>query len=154
MTTENLIINGVDHAKFDLEWAKHGGVFVVLYLPTMDSLYYTIVQQRAVQIKSKNAIEVWRSDTPVIEVLTDLEKHPEFIVRMATPDECKAAGIEYIARTASEQSPLDLQRRTQAAERYAEKLRGIFHVNMLKAYPQKSHKEISDEIDNAMKEVK
>ncbi len=22
---ENLIINGVDHAKFDLEWAKHGG---------------------------------------------------------------------------------------------------------------------------------
>ena len=94
--TENLIIDGVDHAKFDLEWAKRGGVFVVLYLPTMDSLYYTIVQQRVVQIKSKNAIEVWRSDTPVIEVVTDLEKHPEFIVRMATPDECKAAGIEYI----------------------------------------------------------
>ena len=22
----NLIINGVDHAKFDLEWAKRGGV--------------------------------------------------------------------------------------------------------------------------------
>ena len=93
---ENLIINGVDHAKFDLEWAERGGVFVVLYLPTMDSLYYTIVQQRVVQIKSKNAIEVWSSDTPVIEVVTDLEKHPEFIVRMATPGECKAAWIEYI----------------------------------------------------------
>ena len=96
MTTENLIIDGVDHAKFDLEWAKRGGVFVALYLPTMDSLYYTIVQQRVVHIKSKNAIEVWSSDTPVIEVVTDLEKHPEFIVRMATPDECKAAWIEYI----------------------------------------------------------
>ena len=33
-------------------------------------------------------------------------------------------------------------------------LRGAFHVNMLKAYPQKTHQEISDEIDNAMKEVK
>lgn len=94
--TENLIINGVDHAKFDLEWAKRGGVFVVLYRPTMDSFYYTIVQQRVVRIKSKSAIEVWRSDTPAIEVVTDLEKHPEFIVRMATPDECKAAWIEYI----------------------------------------------------------
>ena len=94
--TENLIIDGVDHAKFDLEWAKRGGVFVVLYLPTMDSLYYTIVQQRVVQIKSKNAIEVWSSDTPAIGVVADLEKHPEFIVRMATPAECEAAGIEYI----------------------------------------------------------
>ena len=92
----DLIINGVDHAKFDLEWAKRGGVFVVLYLPTMDSYYYTIVQQRVVRIKSKSAIEVWRADTPAIEVVTDLEKHPEFIVRMATPDECKAAWIEYI----------------------------------------------------------
>ena len=96
MTEQNLIINGVDHAKFDLEWAKRGGVFVVLYLPTMDSLYYTIVQQRVVQIKSKNAIEVWRSDTPVIEVVTDLEKQPELIVRMATPFECEEADIEYI----------------------------------------------------------
>ena len=33
-------------------------------------------------------------------------------------------------------------------------LRSAFHVNMLKAYPHKSHQEISDEIDNAMKEVK
>ena len=154
MTDQNLIIDGVDHAKFDLEWAKHGGVFVVLYLPTMDSFYYTIVQQEVLQIKSKKTIEVWSSDTPGIEVVTDLEKHPEFIVRMATPAECEAAGIEYIARTASEQSLLDLQRRTQAAERYAEKQRGIFHVSMLKAYPQKTHQEISDEIDNAMKEVK
>lgn len=93
---ENLIINGVDHAKFDLEWAKRGGVFVVLDLPTMYSLYYTIVQQIAVQIESKNAIEVWGSDTPVIEVVTDLEKQPEFIVRMATPDECAEEGVEYI----------------------------------------------------------
>lgn len=26
MTTKNLIINGVDHAKFELEWVKKGGV--------------------------------------------------------------------------------------------------------------------------------
>ena len=26
MTEQNLIINGVEHAKFDLEWAKRGGV--------------------------------------------------------------------------------------------------------------------------------
>ena len=73
---------------------------------------------------------------------------------MATPAECEAAGVEYIKRPVSDQSLLDLQRRTQAALRYAEKLRGIFHVSMLKAYPQKSHQEISDEIDNTMKEVK
>jgi len=152
MTTEKLIIDGVDNSAFNLEWAKRGGVFVVLYLPTMDSFYYTIVQQAVLQIKSKKTIEVWSLDTPAIEVVTDLEKHPEFIVRMATPAECEAAGIEYIARTASEQSLSDLQQRAQAALRYAEKLRGIFHVSMLKAYPQKTHQEISDEIDNAMKE--
>ena len=28
MTDQKLIIDGVDHAKFDLEWAKRGGVVI------------------------------------------------------------------------------------------------------------------------------
>ena len=44
MTNQNLIIDGVDHSTFNLEWAKHGGVFVVLYLPIMYSFYYTMKQ--------------------------------------------------------------------------------------------------------------
>ena len=143
MTTEKLIINGVDHSVFNLEWAKRGGVCA---------------------IADHSEFGLYKYIKPIDKALhyfCDIEYLDDFgatmipnDMRMATPAECEAAGVEYIKRPVSDQSLLDLQRRTQAALRYAEKLRGIFHVSMLKAYPQKTHQEISDEIDNAMKEVK
>ena len=30
----NLIINGIDHSKFDLEWAKRGGVALLASIST------------------------------------------------------------------------------------------------------------------------
>ena len=146
MTEQNLIINGVDHAKFDLEWAKRGGCCI---FDDSTDVYKQLILGKQVEERFIGARFFFRDHW--VKLFCYFENYP---TRMATPAECEAAGIEYIARTASEQSLLDLQRRTQAAERYAEKLRGIFHVSMLKAYPQKSHQEISDEIDNTMKEVK
>ena len=143
MTTEKLIINGVDHSVFNLEWAKRGGVCA---------------------IADHSEFGLYKYIKPIDKALhyfCDLEYLDDFgatmapnDMRMATPAECEAAGVEYIKRPVSDQSLSDLQQRAQAALRYAEKLRGIFHVSMLKAYPQKTHQEISDEIDNAMKEVK
>ena len=149
MTTENLIINGVDHAKFDLEWAKRGGVLmmttgnVLALMKVVEGNYFLIADF------FKDDDIGWRKNSPPSHYL-----HGGEDLRMAIPAECEAAGVEYIKRPVSDQSLSDLQQRAQAALRYAEKLRGIFHVSMLKAYPQKTHQEISDEIDNAMKEVK
>ena len=146
MTDQNLIIDGVDHAKFDLEWAKHGGCCI---FDDSTDVYKQLILGKQVEERFIGARFFFRDHW--VKLFCYFENYP---TRMATPAECEAAGIEYIARPTSEQCLTDLQRRTQAAERYAEKLRGVFHVNMLKAYPQKSHQEISDEIDNAMKEVK
>ena len=146
MTDQNLIIDGVDHAKFDLEWAKHGGCCI---FDDSTDVYKQLILGKQVEERFIGARFFFRDHW--VKLFCYFENYP---TRMATPAECEAAGIEYIKRPVSDQSLLDLQRRTQAAERYAEKLRGVFHVNMLKAYPQKSHQEISDEIDNAMKEVK
>lgn len=158
MTTEKLIINGVDHSVFNLEWAKRGGVvFCVnkfskdlmlgnVVVGVHDIAWFISVSYQSHQSPNSD----WRRCSA-----SSGERLNQFAnIRMATPAECEAAGVEYIKRPVSDQSLLDLQRRTQAALRYAEKLRGIFHVSMLKAYPQKSHQEISDEIDNTMKEVK
>lgn len=143
MTDQNLIIDGVDHSVFNLEWAKRGGVCA---------------------IADHSEFGLYKYIKPIDKALhyfCDIEYLDDFgatmipnDMRMATPAECEAAGVEYIKRPVSDQSLSDLQQRAQAALRYAEKLRGIFHVSMLKAYPQKTHQEISDEIDNAMKEVK
>ena len=146
MTTEKLIINGVDHGVFNLEWAKRGG--------------WCIADDSNVNFQQKMLGKMINNTFFSIKMFTkdawfDINSYGiDRTLRMATPAECEAAGVEYIKRPVSDQSLLDLQRRTQAALRYAEKLRGIFHVSMLKAYPQKSHQEISVEINNAMKEVK
>ena len=140
MTEQNLIINGVDHAKFDLEWAKRGGCLICADAwSTIIFKFVRNIDPEKIEVTVLNGLDG-------IPVTNFWESKTSF--RMATP---KEAGVEYIKRPVSDQSLLDLQRRTQAALRYAEKLRGIFHANMLKAYPQKSHQEISDEIDNAMK---
>ena len=144
MTEQNQIINGDDHAKFDLEWAKRGGVLICADPESTKKLFKFV---RNIDLeKIEVTVLGWLDGCPVTNFWES-----KTIFRMATP---KEAGVEYIKRPVSDQSLSDLQQRAQAALRYAEKLRGIFHVSMLKAYPQKTHQEISDEIDNAMKEVK
>ena len=63
---------------------------------------------------------------------------------------------QYVALSDYEQLEAELAELRKDRERMKREngaLRSAFHVNMLKAYPQKSHQEISDEIDNAMKGV-
>ena len=78
----NLIINGIDHSKFDLEWAKRGGVVRhfdgdAQYLKAIDfftdvhaSLFWSLTEKTCQYLKNG--------------------------LRMATPSECAEAGIEYI----------------------------------------------------------
>ena len=102
MTTENLIINGVDHAKFDLEWAKRGGVLMygakasqllkLLKLVEHDGEFpWCIPMSR----KPNGKIERSRQLALIID---------PYHLRMATPAECEAAGIEYIARPVTPQT--------------------------------------------------
>ena len=89
--TENLIINGVDHSAFNLEWAKRGGVlFITEY-------------SEAVKLLSCNSGDLFefcdKEDPHVFGY--GMESHetyglPSKNFRMATPAECEAAGIEYI----------------------------------------------------------
>ena len=80
--TENLIINGVDHAKFDLEWAKRGGV-----------IYHADDEWQILKfVNFENEIKQNLFWSVTHKTLVLLENG----LRMATPDECKAAGIEYI----------------------------------------------------------
>ena len=69
----NLIINGIDHSVFDLEWAKRGGWCIVRgevckFIPKASYISY---------------------DTDILFIRTIAE-------RMATPKECANAGVEYI----------------------------------------------------------
>ena len=105
--TENLIINGVDHAKFDLEWAKRGGCCI---FDDSTDVYKQLILGKQVEERFIGARFFFRDHW--VKLFCYFENYP---TRMATPAECEAAGIEYIARPTSEQSLPDLQRRTQAA---------------------------------------
>ena len=94
MTTENLIINGVDHAKFDLEWVKKGGV--VYRLDGTKAMLWTYFQGRfaVLALYSRSG---WKKTSPrscIANIFSLLSVKASD--RMATPAECKAAGIEYI----------------------------------------------------------
>jgi len=88
-----LIINGIDHSKFDLEWAKRGGVC-------------TIDKTTEQQYKNDSNLllkMVEQKDKKAAFFIDLLDKDPLFRmplllsgVRMATPSECAEAGIEYI----------------------------------------------------------
>ena len=80
--TENLIINGVDHAKFDLEWAKRGGV-----------IYHADDGWQILKfVNFENEIKQNLFWSVTHKTLVLLENG----LRMATPAECAEAGIEYI----------------------------------------------------------
>ena len=88
MTDQNLIIDGVDHAKFDLEWAKHGGCCI---FDDSTDVYKQLILGKQVEERFIGARFFFRDHW--VKFFCYFEKYP---TRMATPDECKAAGIEYI----------------------------------------------------------
>lgn len=86
---ENLIINGVDHAKLDLEWAKRGGVLICADPESTKKLFKFV---RNIDLeKIEVTVLGWLDGCPVTNFWES-----KTVFRMATPDECKAAGIEYI----------------------------------------------------------
>ena len=93
----NLIINGIDHGKFDLEWANHGGIIKV----------YSLVYKQPNTIHQYEDMSYFGSakfidDEPdgtvnvyMLNKRTAENKNTKFLA-MATAAECAEAGIEYI----------------------------------------------------------
>lgn len=97
--TENLIIDGVDHAKFDLEWVKKGGV---AYGVTQAGTYtlWTYFQGRFAFLAVRYQHCDWAKAGPQM-CLGSLfnDTYVKIADRMATPAECEAAVktmIDYI----------------------------------------------------------
>ena len=88
MTTEKLIIDGVDHAKFDLEWAKRGGCCI---FDDSTDVYKQLILGKQVEERFIGARFFFRDHW--VKFFCYFENYP---TRMATPAECEAAGIEYI----------------------------------------------------------
>ena len=88
MTDQNLIIDGVDHAKFDLEWAKHGGCCI---FDDSTDVYKQLILGKQVEEKFIGARFFFRDHW--VKFFCYFENYP---TRMATPAECEAAEIEYI----------------------------------------------------------
>ena len=84
----NLIINGVDHSVFDLEWAKRGGVLV-----SLESENTRINVFKFLRSVTAEKIEV--STMSQLCFVTNFYEYRR-VFRMATPNECAEAGIEYI----------------------------------------------------------
>ena len=84
----DLIINEIDHSKFDLEWAKRGGV-----LASLES-----ENTRINMFKFLRSITAEKIEVSTISQLCFVKNFYEYrrVFRMATPDECAEAGIEYI----------------------------------------------------------
>ena len=103
MTEQNLIINGVDHAKFDLEWAKRGGVFVVKpkYMEINDEtmrdyeFFYTFCAGKVICINDYDVIGLDDGST-YVGIIDSINNDGYLEVRMATPSECAEEGVEYI----------------------------------------------------------
>ena len=81
----NLIINGIDHSKFDLEWAKRGGRLICEHEGGERTL--------GVLSLTGDSIE---TGTLLFGVIPIWQENQQWIARMATPAECAEAGIEYI----------------------------------------------------------
>lgn len=84
----DLIINGIDHGKLDIEWAKRGGVLV-----SLESDNTRINLFKFLRSITSEKIEV--STMSQICFVTNFYEYRR-VFRMATPDECAEAGIEYI----------------------------------------------------------
>lgn len=93
----DLIINGIDHSKFDLEWANHGGIIKVYSLvykqPNTihqyeDMSYFGVA--KFIDDEPDGTVNVYMLNKRTAE-----NKNTKFLA-MATPYECAEAGIEYI----------------------------------------------------------
>ena len=93
----DLTINGIDHSKFDLEWAKRGGIIKVYQLvykqPNTihqyeDMSYFGVA--KFIDDEPDGTVNVYMLNKRTAE-----NKNTKFLA-MATPDECRKAGIEYI----------------------------------------------------------
>ena len=93
----DLIINGIDHSKFDLEWANHGGIIKVYSLvykqPNTihqyeDMSYFGVA--KFIDDEPDGTVNVYMLNKRTAE-----NKNTKFLA-MATPSECAEAGIEYI----------------------------------------------------------
>ena len=79
----NLIINNIDHSKFDLEWAKRGGRLLCQHTSGDKTLGVLSLTGESIE-----------TGTLLYGVIYD--GFNGWTVRMATPAECESAGIEYI----------------------------------------------------------
>ena len=94
MTNQDLIINGVDHAKFDLEWAKRGGV---LMYGAAESNLLKLLKMIECDGEFPWCIPMSRKPNGGLEKSRQLALIIDpYHLRMATPAECEDAGIEYI----------------------------------------------------------
>lgn len=93
----NLIINGIDHSKFDIEWAKRGGIIKVYQLvykqPNTihqyeDMSYFGVA--KFIDDEPDGTVNVYMLNKRTAE-----NKNTKFLA-MAAPSECAEAGIEYI----------------------------------------------------------
>ena len=82
----DLIINGIDHSKFDLEWAKRGGV---IFDSVYEQIYIFVNKIDEEQIRLVYSSRL-RGE------IDFLSKSLISSLRMATPAECAEAGVEYI----------------------------------------------------------
>ena len=99
----DLIINGIDHSVFDLEWAKRGGVMLVRNTSDFTSDFARLLHRSIHTINGKERyviVEFFKmSRTKGCVTFVANNHYTEDLCkgfRMATPDECKSAGIEYI----------------------------------------------------------
>ena len=91
----NLIINGIDHSQFDLEWAKRGGVVFAQKIREVGCYVQWPRSKTGYAVLTKDS----RGHSMLWFAEIDTETTIDFasIFRMATPDECAAAGVEYMA---------------------------------------------------------
>ena len=82
----NLIINGIDHSKFDIPLAKRGGV--VMLKKHLSKVTYVCNISGTLHVAQTLGQKVFNGES--------FANVSPRLLRMATPDECSDAGIEYI----------------------------------------------------------
>lgn len=82
----DLIINGIDHSKFDIEWAKRGGV--VMLKKHLSKVTYVCNISGTLHVAQTLGQKVFNGES--------FANVSPRLLRMATPSECAEAGIEYI----------------------------------------------------------
>ena len=92
----NLIINEIDYSVFDLEWAKRGGV-VYHY---GDFCRYICDGDNYNEIRAGQDGEFLIGEEKTVGLVsiltTEKVENSPYYLRMATPEECADAGVEYI----------------------------------------------------------